>query len=139
MRRALVPEAEIVPIQDQLPKPAIQIIPKRYPKKFMQCRSLDHEWSHTPGLVDHPRYYTVKGLLSECLTCGLVRYRWLLANGRRHGMKYEYPHGYQVSPKDNPELIRIPKKHEWRAQYVRTLGFREEQHDEIEARRKGKQ
>jgi hypothetical protein len=139
MRRALVPDAEVVPIQDQLPKPANQIIPKTYPKKFVSCRAQGHEWTHIAGLADHPYFKYIKGLVSECLGCGLVRYRWVLSNGRRYGLKYEYPDGYQISKRDNPEIIRLPMAAEWREKYVRTLGFREENlREEVKDQMKGK-
>jgi hypothetical protein len=140
MRRALVPEAEIVPIAEQAPVKPTEIYPAGYRKKFVSCRAQGHEWTHITGLADHPHFKYIKGLVSECLGCGLVRYRWVLSNGRRFGLKYEYPEGYQVTTKAYPELIRRPTQNEWRAKHVRTLGFREERHphDEIEARRKGK-
>lgn len=102
------------------------IVPKEYRKSFMICRAMGHEWQHVPELADHPHFRFIKGLQSECLTCGTVRTRWIHANGRRFGNKYEYPHSYQVSKKVDPKIVRAPKTYEWRESYVRTLGFREE-------------
>lgn len=106
---------------------ATEIIPKTYRKQYFLCRAQGHEWQHIPELADHHSFRFVKGLQSECMSCGTVRTRWVHANGRRFGTpNYQYADGYQLSKKKNPELIRQPTMQEWRGKYVRTLGFREE-------------
>ena len=107
------------------------VMPKDYKRSFQMCRVMGHEWQHVPELADHPRYRFVKGLQSECIGCGTVRTRWIHANGRKFGNKYEYPDHYQLSRKKDPTLPRSPKVYEWREQYVRSLGFREEDIDSV--------
>ena len=88
---------------------ATEIIPKTYRKTFVLCRAQGHEWQHVPELADHPNYRFIKGLLSECLSCGTVRTRWIHANGRRFGVRYEYPDSATSCPKKkNPSMIRVP-------------------------------
>jgi hypothetical protein len=100
--------------------------PKTYPKDYQSCRANGHEWQHLDGLVDHPEYYTIKGVESECSGCGAVVDRWQYADGRRFGSAtMKYPPGYLLSRKD-PQTPELPTRVDWRRTYVHRLGFRED-------------
>jgi hypothetical protein len=96
----------------------------QYRLDYLECRAFGHTWEHYEGLVDHDSYYTVKGKMSECSECGMIRYRWYMRTGKRWGPNtYEAPEGYSLSLKDHPNAEKLPSLEEWRGVALKRDGF----------------
>lgn len=87
-------------------------------RRFGQCRSLGHSWSHLSERLDpeqsSSRWGSI-GFRSQCDYCGTVRTKWMTRSGSLGGSTYEYPDGYSQHGED-----RLPLE-QWRQTWLVTL------------------